>query len=74
MAPFARLIRFESDGNIYFSDLGVDTIETPPLGSHITAYLSLNDLIAEKNSATVSLGKVGSITGSLSRRTTDRSS
>ncbi|KAH8594578.1 fumarylacetoacetate hydrolase family protein [Bisporella sp. PMI_857] len=58
MAPFSRLIRFESDGATYFSDLGVDITEPPSPGSRVTAYLSLEDLVVEKNGATVVLGKL----------------
>lgn len=59
MAPFSRLIRFESGGKTYFSDLGVDTIEPPPLGTPIKAYQSLDDLISSNNDSSVALGKVG---------------
>lgn len=57
MAPFTRLIRFDSGGKTYFSDLGANTIEPPSPGSHVTAYLSLEDLESGKNGATVTLDK-----------------
>ena len=53
MAAFSRLIRFESDGKIYFSDLGVDTLEPPSPGTSVKAFsISLDDLAAGKNEAT----------------------
>jgi hypothetical protein len=60
MAPFSRLIRFESGGKIYFSDLGKDTTEPPSVGTVIQAYQLLEDLNADKNSSFVALDKVGS--------------
>lgn len=61
MAPFSRLIRFESDGKIYFSDLGVDTIEPPSPGTLIKAYSSLENLAAVKGEDTVALQKVATV-------------
>jgi hypothetical protein len=59
MTAFSRLIRFESDGKIYFSDLGVDTLEPPSPGTSVKAFISLDDLAARKNEATVTLDKAG---------------
>lgn len=58
MPPFSRLIRFESDEKIYFSDLGANNIQLPSSGSYITAYPSLDDLNAGKNDTMVAVGKV----------------
>ena len=57
MASFSRLIRFDSGGKIYFSDLGAKRIEPPAPGSRVTAYLSLDDLVTGKNSVEVTLDK-----------------
>jgi hypothetical protein len=58
MASFSRLIRFESDAKIFFSDLGADTLEPPFKGSQIKAYTSIDDLAAGRNEATVTLDRV----------------
>lgn len=60
MASFSRLIRFESGQKIYFSDLGINTIETPSTGAKVKAYTSLDDLQTDKNSSSVPLDKAGS--------------
>jgi hypothetical protein len=57
MAPFSRLIRFESGGSIFFSDIAGDTIEPPSPGRRMTAFLSLDDLKAGKDGVTVTLDK-----------------
>ena len=59
MSQFSRLIRFESasNGEIFFADLGTDTVEPPSLGSKITAYASIEDLSAQKNESTIMLGR-----------------
>jgi hypothetical protein len=61
MAPFSRLIRFESDGKKYFADLGIDTTEPPSAGKSVTAYPSLEDLTIGKNEVTVAVGKVACV-------------
>lgn len=58
MSPFSRLIRFRSEGKIYFSDLGAETIEPPSPGTQITAYSSLENLTKRTDSVTVVLEKV----------------
>ena len=58
MAPFSRLIRFESGGKIYFSDIDHSIIELPSTGRYLTAFLSIDDLTLGKNGVTVTLDKV----------------
>lgn len=60
MPTFSRLIRFQGadSHDIYFADLGLDTIEPPHVGSKIEAYRSFDELTSGENAANVPLGKV----------------
>ncbi|KAI1340074.1 fumarylacetoacetate hydrolase family protein [Xylariaceae sp. FL0016] len=59
MAPFTRLIRFESDnGKIYFADLGKEVLEPPAVGSKVAAFKSFEDLQSGSGSEEVTLKKL----------------
>lgn len=58
MAPFSRLIRFESGGKKYFSDLGSDAMELPLPGAVIKAYPSVEDLTEDRNSSLLAVDQV----------------
>lgn len=63
MPSFSRLIRFQSAGSddIYFADLGAETIEPPVSGSKVEAYKTFDDLIGGSDSVNVTVGKVDHI-------------
>jgi len=60
MPSFSRLIRFQAaDGDeIYFADLGAETIESPAAGSKIEAYKTFDDLTGGSESINITIGKV----------------
>ena len=67
MPSFSRLISFESqDGNArYFTDLGANTIDVPKIGATIDAYASFDDLVDDRAKVTATVGKVISVSLSL---------
>lgn len=64
MSSFSRLIRFQAadSDDIYFADLGAETIEPPVSGSRVKAYKTFDDLTRGSNSVNVTLGKVNDLT------------
>lgn len=60
MSSFSRLIRFQAadSDDIYFADLGAETIEPPVSGSRVKAYKTFDDLTRGSNSVNVTLGKL----------------
>jgi hypothetical protein len=63
MPTFSRLIRFQAaDSNeIFFADLGSDTVNPPPSGSKIEAHKSFDELTSGQNAVSVTLGKARSL-------------